>query len=148
MLFKKPENIIIVGAGRLGACLAGALSDKGFRVIIIDKDEDAFRKIPENFSGYQIVGDGIDIDILKTADIENSQMVISCTDSDNANSLIAQIAARIFGVKQVYTRLNDTDKDKLLDGFNIHTIYPFKLSISEFERLSAMKLDKREEVKI
>ncbi|MFA5658362.1 MAG: TrkA family potassium uptake protein [Oscillospiraceae bacterium] len=141
MLFKKSENIIIVGAGRLGSCLAGALSQKGFRVIVIDKDEDAFRKLPESFSGYKITGDGTDIDILKSADIENSQMVISCTDSDNVNSLIAQIASRIYGIQQVYTRLNDTDKDKLLDGFNIHTIYPFKLSMNEFERLSSIKLE-------
>ena len=140
MLFKQPNTVIVVGAGHLGANLAGALSGMGFQVSIIDKEENSFRKLPENFSGYQIVGDGTDIDILKSANIVHAEMVIACTNNDNVNSLITQIASRIFGINKVYARLYDTEKEKLIDGFNIQAIYPFKLSINEFERLSSLKL--------
>jgi len=140
MIFKKTENIIVIGIGRLGAYLAGTLSERGFRVIAVDKLEDSFRKLPDNFSGYKVIGDGTDVNILKMADIENAYMVIVTTNKDNVNSLAAQIASRIYGIKQVYTRLNDIDKEKLIDGFNINVIYPFNLSIAEFNRLSSINI--------
>lgn len=63
-------------------------------------------------------------------------MVIAATDDDNTNLLIAQIASRIFHVPNVYSRLNDKNKEKLIHGFNIKPICPFVLSVNEFSRLS------------
>ncbi len=140
MLFKKSESVIIAGCGRLSANIAGALSGKGYNVIIIDKDENAFRRLPENFSGYEITGDATDIDALEQVGIKGVSMFLALTESDNTNSLIAQIASRVFGIPKVFVRLNDPDKERVLEGFNIEVIYPFKLSISEFERLSHLSL--------
>lgn len=137
---KKTKNIIVIGAGRLGASLAGSLCEKGFHVTIIDKDSSAFRKLPESFSGYQICSDGSDIDVLEDADIKNADIVIASTDNDNINCLIAQISSRIYGVSKVFVRLNDVDKERLIDGFNIEVISPFKLSVNEFERLSLIDM--------
>ena len=136
-LIKKPKTVIVVGCGRLGASLAGSMSEQGYNVIIVDKDEDSVRKLPESFSGYEIIADATDIDVLERADILGAEMLVATTDSDNVNSLIAQIASRIYGVSKVFIRLNDTEKEKLIDGFNIEVIYPFKLSVGEFNRLVA-----------
>ncbi len=140
MLFQKPKNIIIAGSGRLGSSLAGSLSEKGYHVIIIDKDEDAFRKLPESFSGYEVAGDAASTDLLERLDIKNAFMVIAVTDNDNTNSLIAQIASRIYGVNQVFARLNDIEKESLIKGFNIEVIYPFLLAVHEFERLTSISI--------
>ena len=83
MLFKKTKTFIIVGSSRFGSGLAGMLSQKGSRVVVIDINEDAFRKLPDDFSGYEIIGDGTDVDILKQAGIEEASMVIAATDDDN-----------------------------------------------------------------
>ncbi|MBT9777098.1 TrkA family potassium uptake protein [Clostridium sp. MCC353] len=136
MLFRKTKTIIIVGSSRFGAGLAGMLSQKGSRVVVIDVKEDAFRKLPDDFSGYEIIGDGTDMDILKQAGIEEASIAIAATNDDNTNLLIAQIASRIFHVPSVYSRLNDKNKEKLIRGFNIKPICPFVLSVNEFARLS------------
>lgn len=140
MLLKKSQVILIIGCGRLGASLAGMLSAQRFNVTVIDKDGDSFRKLPQNFSGYTLDADATDIDTLARVGIAETDMVIVTTESDNINSFIAQIASRIYNVPKVYIRLNDTEKEKLIDGFNIEVIYPFKLSIEEFQRLSAVDL--------
>lgn len=137
MLFRKTKTIIIVGSSRFGSGLAGLLSQKGSRVAVIDLNEDSFRKLPEDFSGYEITGDGTDLDVLKQAGVEEAAMVIAATDDDNTNLLIAQIASRIFHVPNVYSRLNDKNKEKLIRGFNIKPICPFVLSVNEFARLSS-----------
>lgn len=55
-MWNRKKTIIIAGCSRFGAGLAGELSEHGDDVIIIDKDNDAFRKLPPNFSGFRIVG--------------------------------------------------------------------------------------------
>ena len=112
MQLDKRERVIIVGCGRLGSRLATMLSDKGYQVVIIDNEEASFKKLPESFGGFQVKADGIDLDTLKYVDIDDASMLVACTGNDNLNSLIAQIASRIYGVPNVYVRFEDTDKEK------------------------------------
>ncbi|MCQ2486574.1 MAG: TrkA family potassium uptake protein [Clostridia bacterium] len=133
MIFNKKERVIIIGCGRMGGRLATVMADRGYQVIVIDNRPEAFYKLPESFGGIQIQADGIDIDTLKYAEIEEASVFVAATGNDNMNSLLAQVAARIYGVPKVYVRFEDADKEKLIRGFNIHGIYPFKLSVADFE---------------
>ncbi len=141
MLFNKPKTAIVAGCGRLGATLAGSLCDKNFQVVAIDKDSANFHRLPDNFSGFRIEGDASQINILHRACIEEADMLIAATQSDTVNSLIAQIASRIYGVKHVYMRLSDVNKALLVDGYGIDVICPFSLCLREFEDLSDLKLE-------
>ena len=133
MILNKRERVIIVGCGRLGGKLATMLSDKGYQVVIIDNRPEAFNKLPDTFGGFPIKADGIDLDTLNYADIEDAAVFIAATGNDNINSLLAQIASRIYGVPNVYVRFDDVEKERLIQGFNIEGIYPFKLSLKVFE---------------
>lgn len=133
MLLNKKERVIIVGCGRFGGRLAARLSDKGYQVIIIDNREEAFNKLPDSFGGFPIKADGIELDTLRYAEIDDASVFVAATGNDNINSLLAQIASRVFGVPNVYVRFDDVDKGKLISGFNIQTIYPFKLSLAQLE---------------
>lgn len=136
----KSKTIIIAGCSRLGAGIGGALSQQGYNITILDKNESSFRKLPDGFSGYELNGDATDPDILEKAGIKDAYMLLSLTESDSTNSLIAQIGSRIFNVPKVYMRLNEPEKEALLRGFNIEVIEPFKLSLLEFERLSQLNV--------
>lgn len=133
MALEKKERVVIVGCGRLGGKLAAMLSDRGYQVVVIDNDESAFVKLSETFGGVTIVADGTDRDTLRYVDIDETSVFIATTGNDNLNSLLAQIASRVFGVPNVYVRFEDTDKELLIKGFNIEGIYPFKLSMKVFE---------------
>ena len=137
-MWNRKKTIIIAGCSRFGAGLAGDLSEHGDDVIIIDMDNDAFRKLPPNFSGFQIVGNVTDPDLLEDAGIENASVVVAATDDDNINCMLAQMARRIYDVGEVFARLNDTDKEHLIGGLNIKAIYPARLSIEKFKELSSI----------
>jgi len=141
MLFQQPKTAIVAGCGRLGTTLAGSLCDNGFQVVAIDKDPDNFHNLSSNFKGFKIEGDATQIDVLHRACIEEAYMVIAATQSDTVNSLIAQIAHRIYGVEHVYMRLSDVDKMTLVEGYGIDVICPFSLCLREFEDLSSVKLE-------
>lgn len=137
-MFQKPKNIIIAGCGRLGSSLAGKLSQLGYHVIIVDKSEEAFRRLPDTFSGYQVVGDAANTEFLERIDIKNCFLFIATTNSDNANCLISQIAKNIYKVEKVYARLDDAEKQILIEDSEVEAIYPSLLSIEKFEKLSGI----------
>jgi trk system potassium uptake protein TrkA len=108
------------------------MSEMGEDVIIIDSTEDAFRKLQESFSGYQVVGDATDLAVLENAFIKHAKTVVLTTDSDNTNIYLAHICYFVYNVPKIFVRLSDTDKGRLLEGTYIKAIYPFTLSLGEF----------------
>lgn len=140
----KRKNVIVVGCSRFGGKLAGSLSSLGYNVTIIDKNENSFLKLPDNYSGYEVCADGTDANILKENGIESAQIFIAVTESENANILAAKIASEIFNVPEVYLRLTNVEKDSLITNENIKAIYPFKLSIDEFTRISSVEIDEED----
>ena len=140
----KHKNVIIVGCSRFGVKLAGSLSNLGYNLTIIDKDEKSFLKLPDNYSGYEVCADGADANVLLENGISTTDMFIAVTESENVNILAAKIAREIFKVPEVYIRLTDIEKENLIDDNNIKAIYPFKLSVEEFKRISSVQIDENE----
>jgi trk system potassium uptake protein len=132
----KRNKFIVIGSGRLGSNIATSMSELGEDVIIIDAQDDSFRKLQESFSGYQVVGDATDLTILENSYIKHAKTVVITTDSDNVNIYLAHICFYVYNVPKIFVRLSDTDKGKLLDGTNIKAIYPFNLSYTEFMDLN------------
>jgi trk system potassium uptake protein TrkA len=130
---KTKSKILIVGSGRLGASIAGKLSTQGHDVIIIDKDISSFRKLNDEFGGYDIVGDASDLFVLENDVMINEvNEAIITTDSDNVNLFIAHICFYIYDIPHIYVRLNDNDKGILLNNTTIKPIYPFTLSYEDY----------------
>ena len=135
MYISKKKSAIIVGCGRFGASLATILYDDNYDVVVIDKNPQSFTNLSDRFSGYQINLDAYDIISLERVGLKKVNTFIVCTPDDNLNSMLCQIAKKIYDVTNVYIRMNNPENEILLEGLDINIIYPFKLSITEFERL-------------
>ena len=132
---KNDDYTIIAGCGRLGANLANTLSDSGKSVIIIDKNPDAFRKLSPSFGGIVMTGDATEMAVLHNAEIEKATSVISVTNNDNTNIMIAQLAKELFCIGQVIARLYDPEMECVYHEFGIATICPAILSAKEIDKL-------------
>ncbi|MFC1873760.1 potassium channel family protein [Chloroflexota bacterium] len=120
-------KVIIMGCGRVGARLAGLLAAEEHAVTILDNDPNSFRRLPPDFRGKPLVGNGIDEAVLKKAGIEEADAFISVTQGDNRNVMAAQIARHIFNVPRVICRLYDPLRQEMystlgLDAFTSTTI--------------------------
>lgn len=132
---KKPDDfIVIIGCGRLGANLANTLSNHNGNVLIMDTTKDSFRRLSADFGGLAVVGDGIDLDALKNAQIEKASVVIAVTNDDNTNIMIAQLARDMFHVKRVIARLYDPERESVYQELGIDTICPAVLSAKEVDK--------------
>ena len=116
--------IILVGCGRVGAQLATMLSQEGHAVVVVDDDPDSFKRLSENFSGSTIQGNGIDEDVLRGAGIERADAVVTATNGDNTNIMVAQIAQDIYEVGRVVARCYDPVRSKAYEMLGLKTICP------------------------
>ena len=139
-MWNRRKTVIIAGCSRFGASLAGEVSEHGNNVIVVEKDGGAFRKLPADFSGFQIVGNVLDPDVLEEAGIWKASVVVAATNDDNVGCTLAQMARRIYDVEEVFVRFNDTDKEHLIGGLNIRAIYPARLSVEKFWESSSTVL--------
>ncbi|MCL1894556.1 MAG: TrkA family potassium uptake protein [Holophagaceae bacterium] len=132
---KKDSYIIIAGCGRLGANLANTLSALGENVIIIDQNQGSFRKLAPSFGGITMTGDATEIAVLDNAGIKKATAVISLTNKDNTNIMVAQLAKKMFNIEQVIARLYDPECECVYREFGIETICPAVLSMQEIDKL-------------
>ena len=100
----------------------------------MDRDAAAFRRLAADFSGFEVQGDATDPDVLEAAGIGRAALLAAVTENDNVNCMIAQIAARLYGLGQVYARFEDPELEYLVEGLGVHVICPAELSLQEFYR--------------
>lgn len=117
-------NIIIMGCGRVGAQLAALLDRDGHKVTVLDVEQYSFRRLPDNFGGTALVGDGTDEDALKEAGIEDADVFVSVTQGDNRNVMAAQIAKHIFNVPKVVCRIYDPLRKDMYSALGLETMSP------------------------
>jgi trk system potassium uptake protein TrkA len=117
-------KVVIMGCGRVGARLAGLLDIEGHTVTIVDTDAYSFRRLPAEFGGTALVGNGMDEESLKKAGIEEADAFISLTQGDNRNIMAAQIAKNIFKVPRVLCRVYDPLRRELFNSLGIEAFSP------------------------
>lgn len=116
--------IVIVGCGRLGSYLANRLSKAGHAVVAVDVDEDAFRNLSPEYSGFRVEGDATELAVLKEAKVSNADLLVAATRDDNINLMVAQVARSAFSVRRVLARVFDPKRQAVYRGLGVETICP------------------------
>jgi trk system potassium uptake protein TrkA len=134
-------HVVIAGCGRVGSGLARDLVTQGFDVSIIDESPDAFHLLGEDFPGEFVVGRALDWEILREAGIENAIAFVACTDGDNTNIVIAQVAQKKYGIRCVVARVYDPLRAELFAQAGIRTVCPTRdVRIALFDAVRACQL--------
>jgi len=136
-------KIVIMGCGRVGARLAGLLDIEGHAVTILDIDAYSFRRLPTEFGGTALVGNGMDEETLRKAGIEEADIFVALTQGDNRNIMVSQIAKRIFKVPRVLCRIYDPLRRELFSSLGLEAFSPTTI----FAQMLKEKLEGGEEAK-
>ena len=115
-------KIVILGNGRFGSYLANRLDEAGQNVIVIDRTIDNFNRLSSGFRGKTVIGNGVDEDTLKRADIEEADVFIAVTNGDNRNIMAAQLAKEIFHVNKVICGIRDPERAELYKSLGLEVI--------------------------
>ena len=101
-------NIIIVGCGRVGRTIVHQLEKEGHSITIIDKDAHALQSIAGSQNVMAIEGNGATFDMLKEADVDNCDIMIAVTASDELN-LYACLIAKNAGAPHTIARVRNPE---------------------------------------
>lgn len=92
---KQGLNIIIVGCGKVGATLIEQLSREGHDITIIDQNAQKIQEITIQYDIMGMTGNGASYNVQMEAGIENTDLFIAVTGSDELNLLCCTIAKRV-----------------------------------------------------
>jgi trk system potassium uptake protein TrkA len=115
-------RVIIIGCGRVGAATAVELDKRGDVVTLIDLNPRAFERLPADFSGRTVRGNGADEDVLQDAEAKMADVVMALTEGDNRNVMAAQLAKHVFGVHRVIAKINDPLRARAYRTLGLETI--------------------------
>lgn len=117
-------KVVIMGCGRVGARLAGMLDADGHEVTVLDNDVYSFRRLPLDFKGRALVGNGIDQEALRKAGVGEADVFFALTQGDNRNVMACQIAKIIFEVPRVICRIYDALRQEMYVTLGLEAISP------------------------
>ena len=95
MQSKNGLNIIIVGCGKVGMTLIEQLSKEGHDITIIDKNAAKVQEMSNLYDIMGLVGNGASYSVQMEAGIENADLIIAVTASDELNLLCCTVAKQV-----------------------------------------------------
>ena len=104
-------KIAIIGLGTIGTTILKSLSGKEHTITIIDEDKDKVEGLIEKYDVYGVVGNGACLDIQREAKMEDIDLAIFLTNSDELN-VFACLTAKKVGAKNTVARVRNPDYSK------------------------------------
>jgi trk system potassium uptake protein TrkA len=117
-------KIVILGAGQVGGSVAESLVSEHNDITVVDLDPQRLRTLQERLDLRTVLGSGAHPSVLAEAGIEDADLLVAVTQSDETNLVACRIAARMFNVPRRIARVRATDylaNERVLgeDGFDV-----------------------------
>jgi trk system potassium uptake protein TrkA len=136
-------NTVILGCGRLGARAAESFLQRGFRVTVVDADEERLQALPQSPNLRTVSGDVVDDDALQRAFSEREDLCLVATGRDPLNILLAQKVRVRFNVPRVILRIFDPELAGVYRTLGLEVICPTLQALAEIERLATSEQGKK-----
>ncbi len=131
------KRVVVVGGGNVGLAVAKNLEDQPGRIRskVIERSRPCAERAAEELEKTIVLhGDGLDVDLLREAKIENSDAVLAVTDDDKTN-ILAAVRSKALGCKMSICLINDPTLVPLLDELDIDAhINPRATTVSSILR--------------
>lgn len=104
----------VIGLGRFGTSVAITLERLGYSVLAIDEDEKRVEELKDYVSFAKVV-DATNINALRDAGVQNSDVAIIAIANDIQSSVLATLLVKELGVKYVVAKAVNDAHGKILE---------------------------------
>jgi trk system potassium uptake protein TrkA len=87
-------SILIIGGGEIGMTLAARLASERKDVVVVEASEERVRDLREGFDVQLVQGSGSNPSVLRSAGLDEAEMLIAVTDSDEVNLVACLVASK------------------------------------------------------
>lgn len=109
-------KIIIFGCGKIGTTIISSLTGEGHDIIAMDKDPAVVEEITNLYDVMGLCGNGVDSDAMQEAGVEDAELFVAVTGSDELN-MLACFLARKMGAKHTIARIRTPEYNDQSLGF-------------------------------
>lgn len=125
---EKFQQFAVIGLGRFGSTVAITLERLGASVLAIDEDEERVEEI-KDYVSFAKVADATNINALRDAGIQNSDVAIIAIANDIQSSVLATLLVKELGVKYVVAKATSDAHGKILEKIGADlVVFPEKES--------------------
>lgn len=107
------KNFAVIGLGRFGGSICRTLSEEGFEVLAIDKNEERVNEFAM-IASHAAVGDTTDEAVLKSLGIRNFDHVIVAIGDDIQSSILTTLILKELGVNHITVKAQNDYHEKVL----------------------------------
>jgi len=119
---KIAKNVLIIGGGNIGLNLAKMLESnfEDIRIKIIEKDKKRAEEIANELTSSIVInGDALDEEILKEANVEDTETILALTNDDENNIMACVLAEKSSPNKRTIAIVNKSNYSLLQNSLNI-----------------------------
>jgi trk system potassium uptake protein TrkA len=102
-------KIVILGAGQVGSTVAESLVSEANDITVVDIDGPRLRDLQDRLDLRTVLGSASHPSVLADAGIEDCDLMIAVTQSDETNLVACKLAQQLFNVPTRIARLRATD---------------------------------------
>jgi trk system potassium uptake protein TrkA len=115
-------HVIIVGPYDAIYYLCRIFMAKGYKITIINQDEEECKKLAHQFKASVVLGDGSAPQILDEAGAYTADIIIAITPKDQDNLLICQLGHIRFHIPKTLAIVNDPDNEEIFRKLGVSAI--------------------------
>ena len=115
------RQIAVIGLGKFGVSVARELTDKGARVIAIDKNKERVEDLKDVVS-YAATLDTVDKDALKSVGIQDIDVAVVCIGDDIEANLLTTLLLKKLGVRKIWSRAISPLQQEILKALEVDEI--------------------------
>jgi trk system potassium uptake protein len=128
--------VAVIGLGNFGGTVARELTDRGAKVIAIDKNRERVEAIKESVS-YAVALDSIEQSALRSVGIQDVDIAVVCIGDDIEANLLSTLLLKKIGVKKIWARAISPLQQEILKTLEVDEIVSLE---EEMGRLVARSL--------
>lgn len=123
-------KVTVIGGGKVGYYLVRTLLEHGHEPSVIELDRTVCEHIATEMDIPIICGDATRLEVLESAEVQDSSAFISVTGSDEANLIACQLAKKKFGVQKTVARSNNPKNVAVMQALGIDNVINSASSIA------------------
>lgn len=105
MVLANRMNVVIFGAGLVGAALGRHIAEQGHDVSFIESSADTVRKIRESMDVQIHLGSAENPEVLREAGVERADLILAVTNQDKSNIILTLIARSLNPTARIIARV-------------------------------------------
>ena len=113
------KKIAVLGGGQVGSSLAKILTDDGNDITLIDSNLSVIEDLQEDNDIKTIHGNASSPSVLEQAEVNDCDILIATTASDEVNLVSCHLAKKMFNVPTVIARLRNSEFQVSTSGFDL-----------------------------